>query len=100
MGIYGYEAYYLALRQTQRTIDNPRPDWQPWIVYFLRALQQQKRRLEKKIERERITIGTLPELSLLIVDAVNERGRIAMSEIVSLTGANRNTIKKHLASCA
>jgi len=92
------EGYYLALRQTQKTINSPKPDWQPWIVYFLRTLQQQKRRLEKKIERERIVMGTLPELSLQIIDAVKERGRITIGEIVALTGANRNTVKKHLAS--
>jgi Fic family protein len=92
------EGYYLALRQTQKTIANGEPDWQPWTVYFLRALQQQKRRLEKKIERERLILGALPELSLQIIDAVKERGRITIGEIVILTGANRNTVKKHLAA--
>lgn len=92
------EGYYLALRQTQRTIRTPRPDWQPWVVYFLRALQQQKRGLERKVERERLLLGSLPELSLQIIDAVKERGRITISEIVTLTGANRNTVKKHLAA--
>jgi Fic family protein len=92
------EGYYLALRQTQKTIRSTEPNWQPWIVYFLRALQQQKRRLEKKIERERTVMGALPELSLQIIDAIKERGRITIGEIVSLTGANRNTVKKHLAS--
>jgi Fic family protein len=91
------EGYYLALRQTQKTIGSEAPDWQPWTVYFLRALQQQKRRLEKKIERERLILGALPELSLQIIDAVKERGRITIGEIVNLTGANRNTVKKHLA---
>lgn len=92
------EGYYLALRQTQRTIRDDKPDWQPWISYFLRALQQQKRRLEKKIERERLIASTLPELSLQILDAVKERGRITISDVVKLTGANRNTVKKHLAA--
>lgn len=91
------ETYYLALRQTQKRIRNAEPNWQPWIIYFLRALQQQKRRLERKIERERIVIGTLPQLSLQIIGTVQERGRITIREIVNLTGANRNTIKKHLA---
>jgi Fic family protein len=92
------EGYYLALRQTQKTIRSTKPNWQPWTVYFLRALQQQKRRLEKKIERERIVMGALPELSLQIVDAIKERGRVTIGDIVNLTGANRNTVKKHLAS--
>jgi Fic family protein len=92
------QGYYLALRQTQRTIRSTKPNWQPWVVYFLRALQQQKRRLEKKIERERLILRSLPELSLQILDTVKERGRVTISEIVTLTGANRNTVKKHLAS--
>ncbi|MEO5757841.1 MAG: DUF977 family protein [Mesorhizobium sp.] len=91
------EGYYLALRQTQTTIRGATPNWQPWAIYFLRAMQQQKRRLEKKIERERLVFGILPELSLQIIEAVKGRGRITIGEIVNLTGANRNTIKKHLA---
>ncbi len=92
------EGYYLALRQTKKTIRSPKPNWQPWAVYFLRALQQQKRRLERKIERERLVLGTLPELSLQIVEAIKERGRMTIGEIVNLTGANPNTVKKHLAT--
>ena len=52
---------------------------------------------DRKIERERLVIGALPELSLQIIDAVRERGRVTIGDIVSLTGANRNTVKKHLA---
>lgn len=92
------EGYYLSLRQTQRTIGSSRPNWQPWILYFLRALQQQKRRLERKIERERLVLGALPELSLQIIDNAKERGRVTIGEIVKLTNANRNTVKKHLAA--
>jgi Fic family protein len=92
------EGYYLALRQTQKTIRGPKPDWQPWITYFLRALQQQKRRLEKKIEREHLIAGTLAGLSLQILDAVKQRGRVTIGDVVKLTGANRNTVKKHLAA--
>ena len=64
----------------------------------MRALQQQKRRLEKKLERERLVLGTLPELSLKIIDAAKERNRVTIGDIVNLTGANRNTVKKHLAA--
>ncbi len=92
------EGYYLSLRQTQKTIRSEKPNWQPWTLYFLRALQQQKRRLERKIERERLVLGALPELSLQIIEAVKERGRVTIGEIVNLTGANRNTVKKHLAA--
>lgn len=90
------EAYYLALRQTQGTIRTEAPNWQPWLVFFLRSLAEQVRRLEKKVEREKLVLASLPELSLLIVEMVRERGRTTMGEIVQVTGANRNTIKHHL----
>ena len=63
------EAYYLALRQTQATIRTETPDWQPWLVFFLRSLTEQVARLEKKVEREKIVMAALPELSLQIVES-------------------------------
>ncbi|MDD5469174.1 MAG: DUF977 family protein [Anaerolineales bacterium] len=90
------DAYYLALRQTQGTIRTDTPNWQPWLVFFLMSLAEQVRRLEKKVEREKLVLASLPELSLQIVEMVRERGRTTISEIVQVTGANRNTIKHHL----
>ena len=92
------ESYYLALRGTQGTIRGDSPDWTPWITYFLRALQQQKRRLEKKLERERIMLGALPGLSVHILELTQEHGRMTIRDVVRITGANRNTVKKHLRS--
>ncbi len=89
------EAYYLALRQTQGTIRSDVPDWQPWLLFFLRSLAEQVRRLEKKIERERIVLAALPELSLQIVEFAREHGRVTMGEAIKLTGASRNTLKQH-----
>ena len=57
------EAYYIALRRTQNTIRTREPDWQPWLLFFLKALRQQKQRLSAKIERERILLEHLPKLS-------------------------------------
>ncbi|MGQ0711589.1 MAG: Fic family protein [Rhodoferax sp.] len=90
------EAYYLALRQTQGSIRTPSPNWQPWLVFFLRSLAEQVRRLEKKVEREKIVLAALPELSLQIVEFAREHGRITMMEAIQLTGASRNTLKQHL----
>ncbi len=89
------EAYYLALRQTQGTIRSDAPNWQPWLVFFLRALAEQVRRLNKKIEREKLVLAALPELSLQIVEFVREHGRITMGDAIKLTGGNRNTLKQH-----
>jgi Fic family protein len=90
------EGYYLALRQTQGTLRTDAPNWQPWLLFFLRSLAEQVRRLEKKIELEKIVLATLPTLSLQIVEFTREHGRITMSEAIKLTGASRNTLKQHL----
>lgn len=89
------EAYYLALRQTQVTIRTDAPDWQPWLSFFLTSLAEQVKRLERKVEREKIVLATLPNLSLQIVEFAREHGRITISEATKLTGANRNTLKQH-----
>lgn len=89
------ETYYLALRQTQGTIRTEAPNWVPWLVFFLRALAQQVRRLERKIEREKLVLATLPELALQIVEFAREHGRITMGEAIRLSGGNRNTLKQH-----
>ena len=88
------EAYYLALRRTQATIRGDAPDWQPWLVFFLRALQQQMRRLAAKIERERIVLPSLPEIAVRILDHAREHGRVTVADMVSLTRTSRNTLKQ------
>lgn len=92
------EAYYLALRQTQGTIRTDKPDWQPWIIFFLKALQQQMRRLAKKVEREKLLISTLPEHSIQILDHIRAHGRATIREMVTITGVSRNTLKEHFKS--
>lgn len=87
------ESYYLALRQTQGSIRAEAPNWQPWLIFFLRALQQQMKRLAKKIEREKLVLSSLPELSLRILDHAREHGRVSVGDIIKLTGASRNTLK-------
>ena len=89
------EACYLALRQTQGTIRTEAPNWQPWLVFFLRSLAEQVRRLEKKVEREKIVLAALPALSLQIVEFAREHGRVTMMDAMKLTGSNRNTLKQH-----
>ncbi len=89
------EDYYRALRRTQATIRTKKPDWQPWLLFFLRALQQQMRRLAKKVEREQLVISNLPDLSVRILEQAREHGRVSIGEMVKLTGISRNTLKEH-----
>lgn len=90
------EDYYRALQRTQGTLRTDKPDWQPWLDYFLDALRTQKRALEEKIQRERIQLDSLPPLSIRILDIARTQGRVSVAEAARITGANRNTVKDHL----
>jgi Fic family protein len=89
------EGYYLALRQTQGTIRSQAPNWLPWLTFFLRALQQQKRRLAAKVDREKLVIAALPELAVQIIDHTRQHGRVTIGDMIRVTGASRNTLKDH-----
>lgn len=90
------DAYYLALRNTQITLQEEKPDWQPWLLFFLQALDQQMKKLELKISQEKLLMAKLPQLSLSILSIIKSRGHSSIAELVTLTEANRNTLKKHL----
>ncbi|HVB55966.1 MAG TPA: Fic family protein [Candidatus Acidoferrales bacterium] len=87
------EGYYLGLRQTQITIRADAPNWQPWLLFFMRALQQQKRRLAVKVEREKNALAALPELAVKILDYVRDQGRVTTRDMVREFGASPNTLK-------
>jgi len=89
------EGYYLALRQTQRTIHTATPNWQSWLLFFMRAMQQQKRRLASKVEREKLVLAALPELAVSIVDHARQHGRVTIGDMIRVTGTSRNTLKEH-----
>lgn len=94
------EAYYRALRETQVSIKNI-PNYEPWLMFFLKTLQKQKIRLEYKLEHTSTSIKSnldLPETSAKIMEIFDLKERVKLSELAELTNININTIKKHLAS--
>jgi Fic family protein len=90
------ESYYLALRRTQMTLNQTEPDWEPWILFFLRSLQRQKKKLAEKLERDKLMAGELPLLGQSILDIVTQHGRVSIGEIVRATSQSRSTIKLRL----
>lgn len=92
----GKENYYLSLRRTQGTLTEAAPDWEPWMLFFLQALQKQKARLEEKVAREQVWGTALPALSVQILELAREHGRVTTSQIETLTGEHRSTIKSRL----
>ena len=87
------EAYYVALRKTQQSLKSDALDWQPWMLFFMRAMQQQKRRLSAKVEKEKITLVTMSVLAIQILDYVSDHGRVTTRDMVRVAGASPNTLK-------
>jgi Fic family protein len=87
--------YYLSLRKAQQTLSTDDSGLDTWLVFFIRCLKTQKDKLAKKIEREKIMLH-LPELSEQILSIVKEHGRSTITDIETITRANRNTIKVRL----
>ncbi len=90
------DGYYRALRQTQGTLRGDAPDWQPWLDFFLGALKSQKRVLDEKIRREKIMLGSLPPLSVQILDIARTQGRVTVAEAAKISAVSRNTVKDHI----
>lgn len=90
------ESYYLALRRTQGTLKGDDPDWESWVLFFVRSLHTQKTRLERKIEREQLMEGDLPELSVRILELAREHGRITTPQILKVTGEKPTVVRNRL----
>jgi len=88
--------YYAALRKTQQSLKGSEPDWEPWLVFFLRCLARQKERLEKRIQMEQTALADLSGLSVNIVNLLGEKLSVTVASVVAATGANRNTVKAAL----
>jgi len=89
------EDYYLALRRTQATLKNDKPNFDPWLLFFLRALKNQKDRLAAKIKHEPRIEALHPD-GLKIFEQIKLTGRITTSEAEKLTSAPRPTVKTRL----
>ncbi len=90
---------YNALRRTQTTLKSESPDWAPWLGFFLRCLKRQKDSLLARLEHEHLAVGgeaDLPTLSLGILKALRADGRLTITQLATVLGANRNTLKLRL----
>jgi Fic family protein len=91
------DSYYRALRATQRTLADPRPDWAPWLDFFLQTLFRQTKALAAKVDALRQSLEQLAAPERELLHFVETLGRLSVVEAVARTGASRNTIRKRLA---
>lgn len=87
--------YYIALRESQKTFGSANPSIEAWLLFFLRALKNQKDVLIRKIEKENSIID-LPALSLEILELAKLTGRLTMAKAVAGTKGKERTIHDHI----
>jgi Fic family protein len=76
------ENYYLALRKTQATFGKI-PDYDPWLLFFLKSLQKQMIHLKQKLSAERSTlIFGLSDLLRQALEVIHDHEPVGISEIV------------------
>lgn len=91
------EAYYLALRRTQTTLGNDVPDWDSWIMFFLRSMRTQVDKLRAKLTPQTPGRTPLSPLAERLATILREKGTLSVAEAVAQTGENRNTLKDKFA---
>lgn len=88
-------AYYLALRNSQKTLATAKPDLNPWLLFFLRSLKAQKDYLQG-IMQEAQKFTALDKLDSDILKALEKHGKLGLSALVIQTGAKKDTMKVRL----
>jgi Fic family protein len=92
------EAYYLALRRTQSSFREAE-DWEPWILFFLRALRTQTGRLGKRLAESLPVVqsqgipSNLSPLAGQVLRLLEARGTLSVRDTAAALGANRHTLK-------
>jgi Fic family protein len=89
------EQYYRALRSAQGTLDRDESHLMDWLRFFLLSLVDQKNSLAEKVKREKL-MGSLSALDEQLLQLVRNHGRLTLADAMTLTKANRNTLKLHL----
>lgn len=89
------ESYYRALRATQKNIWTDNVNYEPWLVYFLTSLQNQKRILENKLKNlnnaEKVDLS---RIELKIMELFTTKNDWAVGEMAEQLKSNIETVRK------
>jgi Fic family protein len=94
------EGYYRALRRTQTTLGSDQPDWEAWLMFFLRSLVKQKDALSKKIAIGETRAADLHPLAKKILALLPDHETLTLGQLVQLTGGKPSTLKLRLKELA
>lgn len=89
------DAYYRALRGTQKTIWTDKVNYEPWLTFFIGSLVKQKRHLETKIQKlQTVATKKLSGTALAILNLFATKSEMTMPEIMAQIDKNPETIRK------
>ena len=83
--------YYVALNQTQQSWKNDDEDVSPWLMFFLRVVEQQSQQALRLMTDEPTELF-LSELQLQVWEFANSVESFSKGEVVAATGLNPRTV--------
>lgn len=86
--------YYRTLRETQKTLKTDNINYEPWLMFFLKTLIEQKRNLENKLPKENEIV--LPQTAYNILQLFEKMNNITVNSVVETLNININTAKKSI----
>jgi Fic family protein len=88
------DAYYRALRRTQKTLRAKKTFYEPWLNFVLTTLQKQKRHLEEKIKSFKNYDTSLSKLATDILGLLDEHPQLTVAKAAEVLNAKADTVKK------
>jgi Fic family protein len=92
------EGYYRALRRAQKNIWKGKPDYEPWLSFFLTVLQKQKRFVEAKLGAMAADGNSLSKNARAILDLFDKKPEWSVRDAAKKLSMNVNTAAKTVKS--
>jgi len=89
------DEYQASFDSAQTRFWSGEANLEPWIEFFVGALDRHREKVDIKIALEQRTTA-FPPLQQAILEAVREHGTVGAGLLLEATGANRNTLKDNL----
>ena len=86
-----------ALFSAQSTLKESQPNYTPWLTFFLRKIKDQTLKLRAATDATTFLHAQAHGAHEAILLTLHAHPALSIGQLTSLTGTNRNTLKKHLA---